>query len=112
MFCSKCGANISEGATFCPECGNRCESQTGARIIKLKCKNCNGDLEVDADKGEYTCPYCGDREKILDSDAVAIEKLKSNTYKEMEYARMANEKEKGRSQRKERRTKDIQKEQV
>ena len=94
MFCSKCGANIPEGATLCPECGNRCEGQTGARIIKLKCKNCNGDLEVDADKGEYTCPYCGDREKILDSDAVAIEKLKSNTYKEMEYARMANEKEK------------------
>ena len=47
MFCSKCGANIPEGATFCPECGNRCEGQTGARIIKLKCKNCNGDLEVD-----------------------------------------------------------------
>ena len=94
MFCSKCGANIPDGVAFCPECGNRCESQTGARMIKLKCKNCNGDLEVDADKGEYTCPYCGDREKILDSDAVAIEKLKSNTYKEMEYARMANEKEK------------------
>lgn len=71
-------------------------------MIKLKCKNCNGDLEVDVDKGEYTCPYCGDKEKIVDSDAVQIEKVKSNTYKEMEYARMANENEReARNEKKE-----------
>lgn len=102
MFCSKCGANIPDGTAFCPKCGNKCETPSGARMIKLKCKNCNGDLEVDADKGEYICPYCGDKEKIVDSDAVQIEKVKSNTYKEMEYARMANENEReARNEKKE-----------
>jgi len=96
MFCSKCGAQMPDGSTFCPACGSKCgtATATGARMIRLKCRNCNGDLDVDADKGEYTCPFCGDREKLVDSDAVTIEKLKNNTYKEIEYAKMANEKEK------------------
>ena len=63
------------------------------RTIKLTCKNCNATMEVNADTQEVTCPYCGSKEKILDSDAVAVEKIKSNTYKEMEYARMENQRQ-------------------
>lgn len=112
MFCSKCGANIPDGTAFCPECGNKCETPSGARMIKLKCENCNGDLEVDADKGEYICPYCGDKEKIVDSDAVQIEKVKSNTYKEMEYARMASENEREARNEKKEEQEGLQEEQV
>lgn len=27
MLCSKCGQKISEGAKFCPYCGEKCEKQ-------------------------------------------------------------------------------------
>lgn len=59
--------------------------------IQLKCKNCNAIMEVDEEKQEAVCPYCGAREKLVDSDMVAVEKIKSKTYKEMELARMENE---------------------
>lgn len=61
------------------------------KTIQLKCKNCNGLMEVDEEKQEAVCPYCGNREKLVDSDTVAVEKIKSKTYKEMELAKMENE---------------------
>lgn len=61
------------------------------KTIQLKCKNCNAIMEVDEEKEEAVCPYCGAREKLIDSDTVAVEKIKSKTYKEMELAKMENE---------------------
>ncbi|MDD6482357.1 MAG: hypothetical protein PUF65_08875 [Lachnospiraceae bacterium] len=94
MFCNNCGAKIPNETEICPECGQKCKEVSGMRIIRLKCKNCNGIMEVDENTQEVICPYCGTKEKILDSDAVAVEKIKSNTSKEVEFAKMANEKEK------------------
>lgn len=94
MFCSKCGAKITNESGVCTNCGQKYEASSEVRTIRLQCKNCNGIMEVDEEAQEVTCPYCGAREKILDSDAVAVEKIKSNTYKEMEFARRANEEKK------------------
>lgn len=91
MYCNKCGTEIPNGSAFCPNCGQKCDASSGVKTIQLKCKNCDGMMTVDSDAQEVICPYCGTKEKILDSDAVTIEKIKSNTYKEMEYAKMANE---------------------
>lgn len=57
----------------------------------MKCKNCNATMEIDPSKQEAVCPYCGAKELICDSDAVAVEKIKSSTFKEMEYAHMENQ---------------------
>lgn len=57
----------------------------------MKCKNCNATMEIDPSKQEAACPYCGAKELICDSDAVAVEKIKSSTFKEMEYAHMENQ---------------------
>lgn len=100
MYCNNCGQEVPNNSGFCPSCGAKINPQnqtaqdaqsTAPRTIKLRCKNCNATMEVDASKQEAVCPYCGAKEKILDSDAVAVEKIKSNTYKEMEYARMEKE---------------------
>lgn len=101
MYCNNCGTEIPKNTTFCPNCGSKINStnmpqnphSSNPRTIKLRCKNCNATMEVNADTQEVTCPYCGYKEKILDSDAVAVEKIKSNTYKEMEYARLENQRE-------------------
>ena len=59
--------------------------------MNMKCKNCNATMEIDPSKQEAVCPYCGAKELICDSDAVAVEKIKSSTFKEMEYAHMENQ---------------------
>ena len=56
--------------------------------MNMKCKNCNATMEIDPSKQEAVCPYCGAKELICDSDAVAVEKIKSSTFKEIEYAHM------------------------
>lgn len=110
MYCNNCGQEVPNNSGFCPNCGAKINPQnqtaqdaqsTEPRTIKLRCKNCNATMEVDASKHEAVCPYCGAKEKILDSDAVAVEKIKSNTYKEMEYARMEKEEKQNAKNQKE-----------
>ena len=49
------------------------------RSTQLNCKNCGGELTVD-EQGKYlTCPFCGSKEFIIDSDAVAVEKIRQQT---------------------------------
>ena len=43
----------------------------------MKCKNCNATMEIDPSKQEAVCPYCGAKELICDSDAVAVEKSRA-----------------------------------
>ena len=48
--CTKCGANISANAKFCPECGNKVE--------KAKfCTNCGANVLA----GAKFCPECGNK---------------------------------------------------
>lgn len=105
MFCNKCGSEILDGSAFCPNCGQKCEVSSAVKMIQLQCKSCNGIMNVDVEAQEAICPYCGAREKILDSDAVAVERIKSNTHKEVEFAKMANENE--REVRKERKEEQV-----
>lgn len=43
---------------------------------QIKCKNCNGIMELDFDKGVAVCPYCGSTEPIVESDSVKIERMR------------------------------------
>ena len=51
--------------------------------IALKCTNCNGTLTTTENSNILFCPYCGSNELILESDAVKIQKIKSETIKEI-----------------------------
>lgn len=48
LSCPACGADISNKAKFCPECGKNL-------VEKPKCKNCGVELK----KGVKFCPECG-----------------------------------------------------
>ena len=61
------------------------------------CSNCGGQLEIDTSK-EYTeCPYCGTKYSVPDllgdTEAVRVEKIKSQAYKEVEKGRQQIESE-------------------
>ena len=97
MFCKYCGLELTDDARFCPGCGVKVEWNIKGeklRTIHLKCKNCQGNMDVDASRQVAVCPYCGERMLILDSDFVAAEKAKAAAYKEVEFAKLADEKEK------------------
>lgn len=59
-----------------------------AESVQLKCKKCGGTLTVDADKEILACPFCGEKELIVFSDEVEIQRIKSNTEKELEIEKM------------------------
>ena len=55
--------------------------------ISLKCKNCGGIIEADASKNILSCPYCGAKEMIPESDQVRIARIKAEERIERERER-------------------------
>ena len=94
MKCIKCGAENKDGSLYCTNCGTSLDSSRDVKLIKLRCKNCNGEMTIDSNEKQITCPYCGTKQVILDSDAVKIEKEKYKTIKEMQVNQFKAEKEK------------------
>ncbi len=57
------------------------------QTYELKCKSCGGTLNYEEGSDVLVCPYCGAREILAESDAVKIEKIRSDAYKEVELGR-------------------------
>lgn len=51
-------------------------NKTGQESRQIKCKNCNGVMDLDFDKGIAICPYCGSTETIGESDTIKIERMR------------------------------------
>lgn len=47
--------------------------------IHLQCKSCGGNLDIDRNQSLIFCPFCGSRELLIDSDAVAVEIIRQQT---------------------------------
>ena len=47
--------------------------------IHLQCKSCGGNLDIDRNQSLIFCPFFGSRELLIDSDAVAVEKIRQQT---------------------------------
>jgi len=77
MNCPKCGKPNPDKAKFCIHCGAPLSAPSAVGTVRLKCKNCDGIMEADRKNNILICPYCGSRELIVDSEAVALEKVRS-----------------------------------
>ncbi|MBR3761843.1 MAG: DUF4839 domain-containing protein [Lachnospiraceae bacterium] len=82
MTCEKCGAKLNSNTKFCPECGQKI--MISPKTIQLKCKECGGTMSVYSDRIVLSCPFCGSKEMVHESDKVTIERIKNQTYKEIE----------------------------
>ena len=77
--CQKCGTDIPDNVKFCPECGANASGSSTSGSVIMRCKQCNGTLNMEREGDILSCPYCGSKELLLDSDSVAVEKIKQQT---------------------------------
>ena len=96
MFCSNCGEKIEDSSSFCKNCGAKITNNDKTERVQLKCKECGGVMTADSSNKTLHCPYCGSSEVIVYGDAVEVERIRNDTYKEMEYKKWEREDEKER----------------
>ena len=51
--------------------------------IQLKCKSCNGTMNLDEEREVLFCPYCGSKEIFAESDSIKRERIRAKTYKDV-----------------------------
>ena len=87
MYCSECGIKVSDNALFCPSCGkalNEKKNHNSTKAIQFRCRDCNCVMVIEKENRMLKCPACGSTELIVESDAVTIERIKSNTQLELQ----------------------------
>lgn len=94
MFCNKCGDKNADGSAFCRSCGSRIADNDKTQRIRLKCKECGGVMTADGSNKTLHCPYCGSSEVVIYGDAVEVERIRADTYKEIEYKKMGKRRRK------------------
>ena len=62
--------------------------------ISLRCKSCGGIMVADGGREIVSCPYCGSKELIEDSDEVKKSKAWYKTYEHLEAIRVEDERKK------------------
>lgn len=75
------------------------------QVQSVICSNCGGQLEINILKDSVECPFCGTNyltaDLLNESDSVKIEKIKSQTYKEVEFDKLKKKKKIWRNKKKE-----------
>lgn len=79
------------GVAMNNDTGNRVKSESSVRKVSLVCNSCGGALSVDEESTVLMCPFCGAKEMLLDSEAVQIEKLRTESYKEIQMAKIKSD---------------------
>ena len=86
-----CGTKLPDEAKFCFSCG---ASLKGSRVatqsknsVQLRCKSCNGIMNIDEDRSIMICPFCGSKEIIPEEDKVTVQRIKSNAFKDVEFGK-------------------------
>lgn len=91
MRCSKCSNIIPDNSVFCSHCGFKVDEPL--KRVALRCSECSGTLEIDSDRTILSCPYCGSKELIVESDAVTIERIKAKAKVDRENIRTSANKD-------------------
>lgn len=93
MHCFNCGCELPDDAKYCISCGIRVDQSDSFEKKTCFCRNCGGIMDMDEDGEMLTCPFCGTKEMIVESDAVKMQKIRSRAYQEAERERMDREAE-------------------
>lgn len=76
MKCEKCGIELCKGAKFCQNCGHEV---TPTKTQTLECPKCGGVMTTDFDNPIKVCPFCGNRELIVESEKTTRQRVRNKT---------------------------------
>lgn len=95
MYCPECGNEVTQGAKFCSNCGRALAANESSvsGTIQMRCKSCNGIMHAKEGENLLYCPFCGAEEMIVDSEDVAIEKIRYKAYADVEKHRQETTKQ-------------------
>lgn len=78
--CRKCGAIVNSSAAFCSDCGApipkddelsvKVNRTSGLTMIPIECPRCNARLDIEANRKEAFCTYCGTKFMLKDDDSI------------------------------------------
>ncbi len=105
MYCTNCGFNADSNLNFCPVCGKRLMTgpEVNARMqretmsttpvspliqLDLACDRCGALVQYDPETNTTKCPHCGKEGYYVDSERVTIEKIRSQTQKDLQTERL------------------------
>ncbi len=77
----------------------------GTKIVDVRCYNCGAEMRLNSERSIISCPYCGSKKIIIESDAVKIAKDRHKTYSDVEqnrqnsYSKIEIEREKTKQQK-------------
>lgn len=111
MFCPNCGSQNPDINKFCVSCGSSLvksqeQSSNESSRIQLLCKACGGVLNAPNDRNVLMRPYCGAKELIAESDKVSVQRIKSNTVKDLAFGVMDRIEEAKRQKKEEERIRE------
>lgn len=93
MVCPNCGNKNDADAKFCDECGapltTAKRAENTVKVIRMRCRNCDGIMKADESGKVMVCPYCGSKELILESEKITLAKIRA----QQEAAREEKQKE-------------------
>lgn len=68
------------------------DNDDSKKIISANCRNCGGRIDIDETKETAVCEFCGTKYSVDDlineSDEIKAQKIKSQTYKEVEMEKL------------------------
>ena len=76
MKCEKCGVELCKEAKFCQNCGHEV---TPTKTQTLECPKCGGVMTTDFDNPIKVCPFCGNRELIVESEKTTRQRVRNKT---------------------------------
>ena len=77
------------------------------RTMQLRCTACGGTLEAEEGSPVLTCPYCGAKELIIESDDVKKARIRAEARKEIEIEKLKFDEEQQDKRKEEKRISDF-----
>lgn len=91
--CPSCGTMVPFNHDFCHKCGSSMKTQPkkqekatekpSEKVTGIRCKACNAPIHFEKGKLSAVCEYCGTQNIINESDTVTVERIKSETEKDI-----------------------------
>lgn len=92
MNCPNCHKQIPDSTKFCTYCGSRVRNDEPV-LKEIRCAGCGASFEIKEGYRYVVCPYCGIHHQVNESDAVIVERMRTQAQRDIARDRIELERE-------------------